>query len=142
MYGTLIASLSVVVLMLAANETWPASGAAPRGGFNSRHSMFRPSAAHSLRHHHRRNDNEVFWPGFDDSYYGSPNGEPLVDGAQPGSGNTHYTSTYDVPWDWAHRFPPAVAPSAKPYVSTCPAETVTVPGRTNGEQTINIMRCY
>jgi hypothetical protein len=46
-----------------------------------------------------------------------------------------------VPWDWAHRYPPNVAPSAKPYVSSCPTESVTVPGR-GGDHTVNITRCY
>jgi hypothetical protein len=54
----------------------------------------------------------------------------------------HYTYTYDVPWDWAHRFPPAVAPSDRPYVSSCPAESVTVTGRGGKEQTVNVIRCY
>ena len=59
----------------------------------------------------------------------------------PQSGDVHYTTTYDVPWDWAHRFPPAVAPSDRPYVPSCPTETVTVPGR-NGQQTVNVTRCF
>src|SRR6266481_8439357 len=122
MYGALIASLSVVALMLAANETFARSGAAVRGGSASTHSIFRPSIAHSLRHH-RRNNEAILWPAFGDSFYGPSNGEPLADFPQPGSGDVHYTSTYDVPWDWAHRYPPAVAPSDRPYVPGCPAET-------------------
>jgi hypothetical protein len=35
-----------------------------------------------------------------------------------------------------------VTPSDKPYVTTCPTETVTVPSRFGGDQTINITRCY
>jgi len=62
--------------------------------------------------------------------------------AQPTSGDIHYTQTYDVPWDWAHRFPPAVAPSDRPYVSSCSAETLKVPGRYGIEQTVNVTRCY
>ena len=57
------------------------------------------------------------------------------------TGDIRYTYTQDVPWDWPHRFPPMVAPSDRPYVQSCAAETVTVPGR-NGERTVNIMRCY
>ena len=83
----------------------------------------------------------AFWPGDEGFYYG-PNGEPLAEGTPPTSGDVHYTYTYDVPWDWAHRYPPAVTPSDRPYVSTCPSEAVRVPGRDGREQTVNVMRCY
>ncbi|MGC0394370.1 hypothetical protein ABIF91_006756 [Bradyrhizobium sp. USDA 241] len=53
-----------------------------------------------------------------------------------------YTYTYDVPWDWTHRYPPNVVPSNRPYVPSCPTEQVTVPGRGGSEHTVNIMRCY
>jgi len=53
-----------------------------------------------------------------------------------------YSYTEDVPWDWAHRYPPIVIPSDRPYVSSCTSEPVTVPGRNGGETTINITRCY
>jgi len=139
MYGAFLASLSVVALMLAANETFARSGAAARGGFASTPSSFRPSVAHLLRHH-RRNNIGSFWPG--DSFYGPSNGEPLADVTPPASGDVHYTYTHDVPWDWAHRYPPDVTPSDRPYVSSCPAETVTVPGHGGQEQTVSIMRCY
>ena len=68
--------------------------------------------------------------------------EAISDIPQSVSGDFRYTYTYDVPWDWAHRYPPMVAPSDRPYVSSCPAETVTVPGRGGREQTVNITRCY
>ena len=68
-------------------------------------------------------------------------GEPMPEVNQPMSGDVRYTYSYDVPWDWAHRFPPAVTPSDRPYVSSCPVEAVTVPGR-NGERTVNVIRCY
>ena len=139
MYGAFIASLSAVALMLAANPAFARSGAAVRGGFT--HSISHASAAHLFRHH-RRNNIGAFWPGVEDYPYGPSNGEPMVDGAPPASGDIHYTQTYDVPWDWAHRFPPAVTPSDRPYVSSCPAETVTVLGHDGREQTVNIMRCY
>ena len=141
MYGALIASLSVIALMLAANETFARSGAARGGGVASTHSISRPSIAHSFRHHRRNNVGGFFWPG-DEGFYGPSNGEPMVDVTQPASGDIRYTNTYDVPWDWAHRFPPAVAPSERPYVPSCPAETVTVPGQDGKEQTVSIMRCY
>ena len=141
MYGAFVGSLSLVALILPANETFARSGAAPRGGVTSTHSIFRPSVAHSLRHH-RRNNVGTFWPGAGGFFYGPSNGEPMADFTPPASGDVHYTYTYDVPWDWAHRFPPAVAPSDRPYVPSCPAETVTAPGRYGQEHTINIMRCY
>jgi hypothetical protein len=53
-----------------------------------------------------------------------------------------YTYTYDVPWDWAHRYPPAVLPSERAYVPECPQQTVTVLGKGGREQTVNIIRCY
>jgi len=137
MYGAMIASLSVVALMLATSETFARSGGA-RAGFAPAHSISRPSAAHAFRHH-RRNAG-AFWPG--GGYYDSSNGEAVVDAAPPASNDAHYTYTYDVPWDWAHRYPPAVAPSDRPYVSSCASEPVTVMGRGGREQTVNVMRCY
>jgi hypothetical protein len=141
LYGAFIASLSVVVLMLAANETFARSGAARGPGFVPTHSVSRPTVAQSLRHH-RRNQLGAFWPGVGDFSYGPSNGEPLTDVVPPTSGDVHYTYTYDVPWDWAHRYPPNVTPSDRAYVPSCPAETVTVPGRDGTDQTVNIMRCY
>lgn len=137
MYGAFIASLSVAALMLSANEASARSGAAHPAGVAPMHP--RPAVAHLLRHH-RRNNLGAFWPA-DGFFYGPSNGEPMAGLTQP-SGDIHYTYTYDVPWDWAHRYPPAVAPSERPYVPSCPAETVTVPGRNGSEQTVSIMRCY
>jgi hypothetical protein len=139
MYGAFIASLSAVTLLLAANETLARSGAAPRGGFTSRHSILHPSVAHALRHHRRIG---TPWLATGDAFYGPSNGEPMADGSQPTSGDVHYTYTNDVPWDWAHRYPPNVAPSERQYVPSCPTETVTVPGHGGEEQTVTIMRCY
>jgi hypothetical protein len=142
MYGALVASLGAVALMLAASETFARTGAASRGGFTSTHGIsHHRSAAQSLRHH-RRNNFGTFWPDEGDYYDGPSNGGPLVDGTQPMSGDVHYTNTYDVPWDWAHRFPPMVAPSDRPYVPSCPTENVTVTGRNGKEQTVNVMRCF
>jgi hypothetical protein len=147
MYGAFIASLSAVALMLAASETFAASGATARGTLNSTRAGFhsrlnsRALFARSLRHH-RGNNAGTVWPGVDDSFNGPSNGEPIADVAQPASGDVHYTYTHDVPWDWAHRFPPSVAPSERPYVPSCPAETVTVPGYDGGEHTVNVIRCY
>jgi hypothetical protein len=135
MYGALIASLSAVALMLAANETFA------RAGITSTHSISRSPVARSLRHHHRDNTG-VFWPGTDDYSYGPPNGEPMAGVTQSTSGDIHATCTYDIPWDWIHRCPPAAAPSQRPYAPNCPAETVTVPGHGGAEQTVSITRCY
>ena len=139
-YGALIASLSGVVLMLAANETFAGSGVAPRAGVTSTRSIPHAPVAPSFRHHHRFNTG-AFWPAIGDSFDGPSTSEPMVGLTQP-SGDVHYTYTYDVPWDWAHRFPPAVTPSERPYVPSCPSETVTVPGRNGKEQTVNVVRCY
>jgi hypothetical protein len=140
MYGALIASLSVVALMLAANETFARSEGVRGGGFVSRDSISRPHVVPSFRHH-RRNRNLVglFWPALED--YAPLNGGPTVGAAPPISNDIRYTYTYDVPWDWAHRYPPSVVPSDRPYVSSCLTETVTVPGRDGSEQTVNVMRC-
>ncbi len=142
MYGALIASLGVLALMLAADEASARSGAGHRGGFASAHSRFHPAFAHSFRHR-RQNDFGTFWPD-DGSYFDGPStGEPLADAPPPASGDMHYTQTYDVPWDWAHRYPPAVTPSERPYVPGCASETVTVPGGHEGkDQAVNIMRCF
>jgi len=138
MNGALIASLGVVAFVLAPNEAFARSGGA-RGAFASTHPISRPTAAHAFRHHR---GNNVFWPGIGGDYYG-PDVAPV--GEVPGpptSSDVHYTYTYDVPWDWAHRFPPAVAPSDRPYVPGCSAEAVTVPGHDGQEQTVNVTRCY
>jgi hypothetical protein len=142
MYGAFIACLSVAALMLATNETLARSGAAFRGGFAPHSISHSHSSAAQLFRHHRRNNAGTFWPGVGDDFYGSSNGEPVGGVPQPASGDIHYTQTYDVPWDWAHRFPPAVTLSERPYVPSCPAEAVTVRGHDGQEQTVSIMRCY
>jgi hypothetical protein len=148
LYGAFIASLSVVALLLPANETFARSGAAGRAPtFAPTHSVSRPAFAQSFRNH-RRGRGGILWPAYGDYYgsngdfYGSSNGEPFADVTQPVSGETKYTYKYDVPWDWAHRYPPMVIPSDRPYVPSCPAENVTVPGQDGGERTVSIMRCY
>jgi hypothetical protein len=130
----LIASLSALALVLATSETFAASRSA-RGAFASAH---RPGA-HSFRHD-RRPQSAVGWYGDDGVYYG-PNGEAALDGTPPVPG-IHYSNTNEIPWDWAHRYPPAVLPSDRPYVSMCGAETVTVPDGRGGNGQVNIVRCY
>ena len=60
----------------------------------------------------------------------------------PASSDVHYTYTYEAPWDWAHRNPPNVAPSDRPYVPGCTSEPVKVPGSKGGEHVVNVTRCY
>jgi len=135
---SLVASLSLVALALVTNKTYAASGA--MGAFAAPHPM--PHApAHPIFRHQRRNAVGVFWPPYADFSYASPSVEPVTPYAPPLSGDVHYTYTYDVPWDWAHRYPPAVTPSARPYVPGCTSEPVTVPGN-GGQQTVNVIRCY
>jgi hypothetical protein len=137
-HAACIASLGLVVLMFAGSDASAQSRTSPRAAFASIHSTSHRSTAQSLRHFRRRNIG-AFWPG--DGYDGPSTGEPAEYVTPPTSGDVHYTTTYDVPWDWAHRFPPNVAPSDRPYVPSCPTETVTVPGR-NGQQTVNVTRCF
>ena len=141
MYSALIASLGVVALMLPANEAIARSGAASGRSVASARAMVRGPIAPAFRHHRRFNGG-IFWPGdYGDGAYPS-GGAPYADVPPQTSQDVHYTTTYDVPWDWAHRFPPNVTPSDKPYVSSCPVETVRTTGRDGSEQTINVMRCY
>jgi len=140
MYGILIASLGAAALMIAPSQTLARSGAAHGAGFSSTHSIVHRPMVHSPRHSHR-NSFGAFLPGVGGFFYAPPIDQPALD-LPAASTDTHYTYTYDVPWDWAHRYPPAVAPSDRPYVPSCPAETVTVTGRDGTERTVNVMRCY
>jgi hypothetical protein len=134
MQKALIASVGAVALMFATSETFARSGGAQGAGVAASRAI---AGGHAFRQH-RRN---FIGPAVGGYYYGA-DGAPIMDAAPPPvSNDVHYTYTYDVPWDWAHRFPPNVVPSDRPYVPGCGSETVTVPGR-NGDQTINITRCY
>lgn len=139
MVWTLVASVCAAALMLATSETIARPSGARGGVAAPVRAMPHPFIAHSFRHHHR-GFGATFWPG--DFGYGATYGEAPPDVAQPTSNDTHYTYTYDVPWDWAHRLPPQVAPSDRPYVPSCSVEGVTVPGHDGGEQTVNVTRCY
>jgi len=130
--NALILSLSAIALVLATSEAFAASRSA-RGSFASAH---RPGT-HFFRHD-RRPRAAIVWPGDDGVNYG-PNGEELT---PPTFGGARYGDTNDIPWDWAHRYPPAVVPSGRPYVSSCGAETVTVPDGRGGTGQVNIVRCY
>jgi hypothetical protein len=139
MQKAFIASLGALALTFAASETFARSGGAPGAGAAAARAM-PPVAAHAFRQH-RRN---FIGPAVVGGYYYGADGTPLTDAppSQPASNDVRYTYTYDVPWDWAHRYPPNVVPSDRPYISSCGAETVTVPGRGGREQTVNITRCY
>ena len=135
-FRALIASLGAIVLMLAANQAMARSGSVARGG------IARPFAPHAFSHHRARNFG-VVWPGYGDFGDGASSyGEPVQAVPQPTSSDIHYTETHDVPWDWAHRFPPNVTPSDRPYVSSCPVETLTFHERDGSDKTVNVMRCY
>jgi hypothetical protein len=138
MYRAFVASVGVIGLMMAANQSFARPPAASRGGVAA-HLISHRSFVQSLRHQ-RRNDVGIVWPAQADFSWGPSNDAPVV--AQPASGDIRYTFTQDVPWDWAHRYPPAVAPSDRPYVPSCPTETVTVPSRGGGDQTVSVTRCY
>ena len=145
-YQTLIASLGAVALVLSVNETFAETGAGNRGVVAAAPSMARPMThpfgARSIRQH-RRSNFGVFWPPFADTIYAPTNGQPALEYAPPpASADIHYTYTYDVPWDWAHRYPPNVTPSDRPYVPGCSNQAVTVPGRDSEEHTVNVTRCY
>ena len=145
MYAAVIVSVSAVALVCAVDKTF--AGASHAGVSSAHpHSHFRSHAPFARHFRHRRFDNNnnfiggVFWP--DSGFSGAPTGGPGLDLTQPIPNDFRNTNAFDIPWDWAHRYPPMVTPSDKPYVTTCPTETVTVPGRFGGDQTINITRCY
>jgi hypothetical protein len=141
MRAALVASLGAVALTLAAGDSFARSGVAP-AGVAGPHVRGPASFPHSIRHHHRGARFGGFFPAgggyiYDPSYSQAP-----LDLTQPASQDIRYTYTYDVPWDWAHRFPPNVVPTDRAYITQCPEQTVTVRGRGGADQTVNIMRCY
>ena len=106
--GALLASLGVAALLLASStETDARSGTAPRGTFSAHHPAFR---------HHVRVPGIVL-PGTSGYYDDALAAAPIAEVPAPASNDVRYTYTQDVPWDWAHRYPPAVVPSDRPYVS-------------------------
>jgi hypothetical protein len=141
-----IASLSAAALAFPPTETF-ARGGVGGGGRGAAASFGRPGGPIAPRasflNHRRGFVGSGFWPG---SYYygGAPYSEPLMDSSLPLSNDINYNYTYkqDVPWDWAHRYPPNVIPSDRPYVPGCSSEPVTVAARGGGEQTVNVIRCY
>jgi hypothetical protein len=139
-YLTLIASVSAAALMLATHETVARSGVAA-GGFSAARPIPNASAVPWFRHRHRHFSGN-YWLGSGGYYDDAPNGERFADADVTSSTSREIRYVRDVPWDWAHRYPPDVAPSDRPYVSSCTSEPVTVPGWNGEETTINITRCY
>lgn len=141
------ALLGGAVLWLAAPASFAGPGSAatttanaPRAAFAATHPTFRPPGNRHVRHHGRA-PLGAFWPTTG-SFYAPTDDQALAGAPQFQPSDIHYTYSYDVPWDWAHRYPPAVAPADRPYVASCGPEIVTVPGRRGGEHTVNVFRCY
>ncbi len=135
MYGVLTGSVAAIALMFAANESFAASRGASHGGA---HMTSHRMAGH-FRHHRGLQQGAYIWPGDAGDYGYGPAGEPVL---QPLPADVGNSNASDIPWDWAHRYPPLVAPSNRPYVSSCGAETVTVPNERGGTGQVNIFRCY
>jgi hypothetical protein len=139
-YSALIAALSAVALMLAASEA-SAGTAGPRGVAAAPRGIGHRPFVHAFRHNRGGAFGSVYWPG-DYGDDGSAYGQAPAEVVPPASNDVHYTTTYDVPWDWAHRLPPQVAPSDRAYVPSCSVEGVSVPGKGGESQTVNVTRCY
>src|SRR4051794_35190240 len=121
-YVALIAVLSMGPVLPGANEAFARSGAAQGGRFVSPLLSSPPPLANSLRHH-RRNHVGGLWPAVGGFWDGPSTPGLGVDVTQPLSNDVHHqTLTYDVPWDWAHRYPPAGAASDEGYGPSCPTE--------------------
>ena len=133
----LIASLGAVALMLATSEA-SARATGFRGGMIAPHTIGHRPFVHAFRH--RGQFGGVVWPG--DTGYDGAYGQAPAEVTPSGSNDVHYTYTYDVPWDWAHRLPPQVAPSDRAYVPSCSVEGVKVPDSSGEAHTVNVTRCY
>jgi hypothetical protein len=141
-FRAFIASLGLVVFVLEASETLAASGAWHGPTSGATHAPFHPPFARPLQHHrhHQLGAFGAFGPGYGGYFYEPSDGEPIVDVPPPVSGEFSQPYAYDVPWDWAHRFP--LAPADGAHVPACPEEAVTIRRHDGKEQTINVMRCY
>jgi hypothetical protein len=139
-----LVAVGAIAFAFATNEAFARPGgvagtAAPHTGVGTVRPA--PHAINGFRHR-GRNAGGTFWPGYGDGYgaYG-PTDTPIagpLKGPLSGPDEVHYTTTQDVPWDWAHRFPPNVTPSDRPYVPGCGSESVDV----GGGKTVNVIRCY
>jgi hypothetical protein len=144
-----VTALSALVLALSAAEAFARAGGGKAGGITAPFARpgvplvrpVTPLAARPFLPHRHRGFAGGLWPT--GGYYGAPYAEPVTDAAAPLNNdvNINYTYKQDVPWDWVHRYPPAVAPSDRPYVPGCSSEPVTVPG-SRGDHTVNVIRCY
>lgn len=132
-----------VALALASSQAFGGPGVRTGGVTAAPH-----SAPHRSAH---RVPNRTLLPVAGGYYYGDgsysrPQATELM---QPLSGDFTYTYKMDVPWDWAHRYPPGFlgapmqssAAPARAYVPGCPAQVVTVPGADGKDQTVSIVRC-
>ena len=142
-----IMSISVA-LAVASNQALGQSGSVRAGIAAPIHSNVHPNVHPSVNravHHRIVRNRRDFFPNTGAFFWGPSNAVPNVELAQPVgpiSGDFNYTYKYDVPWDWAHRYPPNVIPSDRPYVPGCSNQAVTVPGRDGEEHTVNVTRCY
>jgi hypothetical protein len=138
----LTASLLAVPLLLGPSAASAAPAATRAGPAAVAHQG--PGAPHGRPQIHRRGHGHGFWPGVADGYYGPSYADPVAEPAPAASADLRHTYVYDVPWDWAHRYPPAVAPSDRPYVARCTDQAVTVPRRIGSTETVavNVTRCY
>jgi hypothetical protein len=141
--GALVA-VGAIAFAFATDETNARAGGvgvagAPHAGV-ARPAPHAITGPHAFRHRGRFNGG-FFWPGYGDAYGAYPTDTPVVTplkGPLSGPDEIRYTTIQDVPWDWAHRFPPNVTPSDRPYVPGCGSETVDV----GGGKTVNVIRCY
>ena len=158
LYAAFLMSLGIA-LALASGQAFGGPRAGHSGVSASTHSTaFHRSFARSHRFgrnfgRHRGDffPGDFFWGGpFDDQFNGDV--APPISGAIPGPtpNELNYTYKQDIPWDWAHRFPPGyfgspAQPSspapAMAYVPGCARQTVTVPGADGKDQTVNVVRC-
>ena len=134
-----LVAVGAIAFAFATNETMARPGAVaagPHAGIGTVRPL--PHPLHGFRHHGRFGNGGFYWPGYGDTYDAyAPTSEPITT-PLGGPNDVRYTTIQDVPWDWAHRFPPNVTPSDRPYVPGCGAETVDV----GGGKTVNIFRCY
>ena len=144
-YAVLILSLGATV---AASHAFGGPGTGHAVASAAAHSSVHPSITRSPHHHPGRTVGN-FFPATGGFIWNSQPDEaiaPVVSG--PISGDINYTYKYDVPWDWAHRYPPGflgsppapLAPSVS-YTPGCPAQTLTVPGADGKNQTVTVVRC-
>ena len=143
-YAVLILSLGAA---LAASRALGGPATAP--AVAPAHATVHPSLAQSPHHHSGRRPGNFFPTTGGLVWDSQPSQEavtPTVTG--PISADINTTYKYDVPWDWAHRYPPGFfgtppAPTARAssYAPGCPAQTMTVPGADGKDQTITVVRC-